>query len=167
MDQAIVDEILEELSSTLQRVEAQSSAILELVKEKSIVKEDELAAYLERANAASSVRWRATRVRLEKLLSGMEKKQQQQDEERKRTERKHETAENDAGETAGQKTAAKPDAQTEKPQREEESHEPAQSDQKQVTKQPDQPAHTESANDSAAPRPTEQAPSKSQQSDAA
>ena len=65
MDQAIIDEILEELSSTLQRVEAQSAAILEFVKEKGMVKEDELAPFLERANAASSVRWRATRVRLQ------------------------------------------------------------------------------------------------------
>jgi len=76
MDPAITDEILEELSSALQRVEAQSSAILEVVKDKGIVKEDELAPYLERANAASSVRWRATRVRLERLLSGLEKRQE-------------------------------------------------------------------------------------------
>src|SRR6476660_4100431 len=123
MDQAIIDEILEELSSTLQRVEAQSAAILEFVKEKGMVKEDELAPFLERANAASSVRWRATRVRLQRLLSGLEQKQQQQlDEERKRVEAKHETGENNAGETEGQKAVAKPEAQTGKPQREEEKH---------------------------------------------
>lgn len=78
MDRAIVDEILEELSSALQRVETQSSAVLEFVKKKGIIKEDELAPYLERASAASSVRWRATRVRLDRLLSGLEQKEQQQ-----------------------------------------------------------------------------------------
>jgi hypothetical protein len=77
MDSAITNEILEELSITLQRVESQSAAILELVKDKGIVKEEELAPYLERASAASSVRWRATRVRLERLLAGLEKSEQQ------------------------------------------------------------------------------------------
>ncbi|HEV2696353.1 MAG TPA: hypothetical protein VGU90_00055, partial [Terriglobales bacterium] len=76
MDSAITNEILEELSLTLQRVESQSAAILELVKDKGIVKEEELAPYMERASAASSVRWRATRVRLERLLAGLEKSEQ-------------------------------------------------------------------------------------------
>jgi hypothetical protein len=90
MDPAITDEILEELSSALQRIEAQSSAILEFVKDKGIVKEKELAPYLERANAASSVRWRATRVRLERLLSGLEKRQESK-EQRKEEGQKSET----------------------------------------------------------------------------
>jgi hypothetical protein len=77
MDSAIIDEILEELSSALQRAEAQSTAILEMIKEEGIAKEDELAPYLQRANEASSVRWRATRVRIGHLLSGLEKREQQ------------------------------------------------------------------------------------------
>src|SRR5579864_5979508 len=83
MDSAITDEILEELSSALQRVEAQSTAILELIKKKGIVEEDELAPYLQWANEASSVRWRATRVRIGHLLSGLEKREQQAKDERK------------------------------------------------------------------------------------
>ena len=90
MDSAITDEILEELCSALQRVEAQSSAILELIKEKGIVKEDELAPYLQRANEASSVRWRATRVRIGHLLSGPEKREQQAKDERKENEQRQE-----------------------------------------------------------------------------
>jgi len=82
MDSSIMDEILEELSSTLQRAEAQSAAILDLLRAKGIAKEDELAPYLERANDASSVRWRATRVRLAHLLSGLEKQKRQAEEER-------------------------------------------------------------------------------------
>ena len=77
MDSAITDEILEELSLTLQRVETQSAAILEFVKDKGIAKEEDLAPYLERASAASSVRWRAVRVRLARLLAGLEKSEQQ------------------------------------------------------------------------------------------
>src|ERR1700758_2307274 len=83
MDTAITDEILEELSSALQRVETQSAAVLALVKDKGIAKEEELAPYLERAGAASSVRWRATRVRLAALLAGLERAEQQSKEEAK------------------------------------------------------------------------------------
>ena len=69
MDSKIVDEIMEELSSTMERVETQSAAILEFIKAKGIAKDEELAPYLERAAAASSVRWRAVRVRVEYLLA--------------------------------------------------------------------------------------------------
>jgi len=77
MDSVIIDEILEELSSTLQKVESQSAAVLELIKDKGIVREEELAPYLERASAASSVRSRATRVRLAALLAGLDKSELQ------------------------------------------------------------------------------------------
>jgi hypothetical protein len=77
MNSQIADEILEELSSTLQRLDTQSAALLEFVKDKSIAKDDELAPYLERAAAASAVRWRATRVRMAHLLASAEKAEQQ------------------------------------------------------------------------------------------
>jgi hypothetical protein len=109
MDLAIIDEILEELSSALQRVEAQSTAILELIKKKGIVEEDELAPYLQWANEASSVRWRATRVRIGHLLSGLEKREQQAKDERKeKEERKEKTAQSASEKT---KTAKQEDAE--------------------------------------------------------
>ena len=77
MNSQIADEILEELSSTLQRLDTQSAALLEFVKDKSIAKDDELAPYLERAAAASAVRWRATRVRMAHLFASAEKTDQQ------------------------------------------------------------------------------------------
>jgi hypothetical protein len=77
MDSVIIDEILEELSSTLQKVESQSAAVLELIKDKGIVREEELAPYLQRASAASSVRSRAMRVRLAALLAGLDKSELQ------------------------------------------------------------------------------------------
>ena len=77
MNSEIADEILEELSSTLQRLDTQSAALLEFVKDKSIAKDDELAPYMERAAAASAVRWRATRVRMARLLASAEKTEQQ------------------------------------------------------------------------------------------
>lgn len=188
MDPAITDEILEELSSTLQRVEAQSSAILEFVKDKGIVKEDELAAYLERANAASSVRWRATRVRLERLFSGFQKKQQQQNEERKKAQQDQDKQKNEEQNEAtrgheagmhedkadGPKTAAKREPEEEKPQakkakptQEDERQtkkEPAQapqpqaSDRNQGSAQPKQRAHAKGVGDSAVGREQESRP---------
>jgi hypothetical protein len=110
MDHAITDEILEELSSALQRVEAQSSAVLEFVKDKGIVKEDELAPYLERASAASSVRWRATRVRLRRLLSGLEKRQESKEQ------RKEEGQKSEAEKASEPKSAAKRESEEKPPQ---------------------------------------------------
>src|SRR5438132_13616514 len=77
MNSQIADEILEELSSALQKLDTQSAALLEFVKDKSIAKDDELAPYLERAAAASAVRWRATRVRMAHLFASAEKAEQQ------------------------------------------------------------------------------------------
>ena len=76
MDQGLIDEILEELSSAMERVETQSAAALEFLKEKGVAKDEDLAPYLERAGNASSVRWQATRVRLSRLLSSLEKREQ-------------------------------------------------------------------------------------------
>src|SRR5947208_817023 len=77
MNSQIADEILEELSSTLQKLETQSVALLEFVKDKGIAKDDDLAPYLERAAAASAVRWRATRVRMAHLFASADKAEEQ------------------------------------------------------------------------------------------
>jgi hypothetical protein len=74
MDPKIAEEIIEELASTFQKFETQSAALLEFVKEKGIAKDDELAPYMERAAAASAVRWRATRVRMAHLFASAEKR---------------------------------------------------------------------------------------------
>jgi hypothetical protein len=145
MDRAITDEILEELSSALQRVEAQSSAILELVRDKGIVKEDELAPYLERANAASSVRWRAVRIRLEGLLSGLEKSEQQAKEQRQEEARKSE-----AQKASEPKSTAQSESEKESPPR---SSKAAISDEKAQGPQPKQPANADSFSDSGTREP--------------
>jgi hypothetical protein len=69
MNEKIVQEILHELFSSLETLDTQSAAILEFLKDKGIGSEKDLAPYLERAGNASSVRWRAVRVRIEYLLN--------------------------------------------------------------------------------------------------
>jgi hypothetical protein len=62
-------EIFDHLFSLLEAQETQSAAILQLIKDKGIASNSELAPYLDQAGNASSVRWRAARVRINYLLS--------------------------------------------------------------------------------------------------
>jgi len=67
----LMEELLNELGSSLQALETQNSALLELLKNKSLVSDEELQPYLERSAGVSSVPWRAVRVRLEHLFSSV------------------------------------------------------------------------------------------------
>src|SRR5690348_9586636 len=69
MNSEAIREIVNELFSHLERLETQSEAILQFLKEKKRVTDKQLAPYLEQAGNASNVRWRAARVRIEHLLS--------------------------------------------------------------------------------------------------
>lgn len=69
MNNEAMKEILNELFSHLEKLETQSEAILQFLKEKKRVTDKQLAPYLEQAGNASNVRWRAARVRIERMLS--------------------------------------------------------------------------------------------------
>jgi hypothetical protein len=65
----IVQEILHDLFSSMEALETQNTAILQLLKDKGIAADEELASRLEQAGNASSVRWRGVRVRADYLFA--------------------------------------------------------------------------------------------------
>jgi len=68
MNNEAMKEVLNDLFSHLEKLETQTEAILQFLKEKKRVTDKQLAPYLEQAGNASNVRWRAARVRIEHLL---------------------------------------------------------------------------------------------------
>jgi hypothetical protein len=83
MDEKIVQEILRELLSSFETLETQNMAVLQFLKDKGIASEEELADHFEQAGNASSVRWRAVRVRIDYLLSSAMKAAEQEAEKKK------------------------------------------------------------------------------------
>src|SRR4051812_877048 len=71
MDEKIVKEILDSLFSSLEDLDARSTAALQFLKDKGLATSEELAPALKQAEAAASVRSRAARARIEYLLAGV------------------------------------------------------------------------------------------------
>jgi hypothetical protein len=64
-----IAEIFDDVFTLMEDLETRSAALLEYMKEQGGVTDEKLAPYLDRAAAASDVRWRATRARMEHLLA--------------------------------------------------------------------------------------------------
>jgi uncharacterized protein YcaQ len=79
MDEALLQEIFEELFQSFETAETQSAAVLQFLKAKGIANEEDLAPYFEQASKASSVRWVATRARINRLLSAATKPPEKSD----------------------------------------------------------------------------------------
>jgi len=73
----IAQQILHELFPAFEALETRSAALLQLLKDKGIANEEELAAHFEQAGKASSVRWLAVRVRIDYLISSAMKTAEQ------------------------------------------------------------------------------------------
>jgi hypothetical protein len=64
-----IAEIFDEMFTLLEDLETRSVAVLEYLKAQGGVSDEKLAPYLDRAAAASDVRWRAARARMDHLLA--------------------------------------------------------------------------------------------------
>src|SRR5580704_15125705 len=64
-----IAEIFDEVFTLMEDLETRSVAVLEYMKEQGGVSDEKLAPYLDRAAAASDVRWRAARARMEHVLA--------------------------------------------------------------------------------------------------
>jgi hypothetical protein len=73
MDAKVMEEVLNELFPALEALETQSGAMMQFLKERGVASDNDLAPFVERAANASSVRWRAARLRIDHLLSGTAK----------------------------------------------------------------------------------------------
>ena len=69
MDEEITQKLLHELFPYFEAMETRIDAILQFLKDKKIAPDEQLAPYLEEAGKASYVKWLATRLRVEHLLS--------------------------------------------------------------------------------------------------
>jgi hypothetical protein len=68
-EEGIVQQILDELVSSFEPLDTRTAALLQFLKAKGIVTDEEFAPFLEQAGNASNVRWRAARLRIGSLIS--------------------------------------------------------------------------------------------------
>jgi hypothetical protein len=73
VQQDSLKEVLNELFTLLEAQETSSAAVLQLLKDEGIASDEKLATYLDRAGNASNVKWRAARMRMEYLLTPIQK----------------------------------------------------------------------------------------------
>jgi hypothetical protein len=69
MDTTALEELLDEMFSSLEDLETKAAATLLFLKGKGHATDQDLAPYLKQAGNASNVRWRAARLRMMSLLS--------------------------------------------------------------------------------------------------
>jgi hypothetical protein len=108
MDTAPLKEIVNELLSSLESLEAQSAGVLEFLKSEKRGTGKKLAPFLEQAAEASNVRYRAARLRMERLFAELERQEEKAGEQSKEVE----LAAPQAKETE-QAAQAKPEVQSE------------------------------------------------------
>jgi hypothetical protein len=119
MDEQIVQQIFDELLSSLEPLDTQNAALLQFLKAKGIATDEELAPFLEQAGNASNVRWLGARVRIRSLISSAMKPAEQH-------------AESESAKSASENRDKKPEPAAES------SEETAQATEPEAKVQPDQ-----------------------------
>jgi hypothetical protein len=69
MDLSVAEQVLDELLPSFEALETHNEAILQFLKDKGIATDEQLAPYMEQARSASTIRWRAVRLRMNRLLT--------------------------------------------------------------------------------------------------
>jgi hypothetical protein len=77
MNDDVAHELLNELGTSIENLETQQAALLQFLKNEGVVTDERFASYLTQAGNASNVRWRAARVRLERLITAEKQKEEQ------------------------------------------------------------------------------------------
>ena len=75
----VAQELLNELGSSLENLQTQQSALLQFLKDKGIVTDEQLSPYLDQASNARNVEWRAARLRLQRVFDTSEQERQAQE----------------------------------------------------------------------------------------
>ena len=112
MDEEITQKLLHELFPHLEAMETRIDGILQFLKDKGIATDEQLAPYLEEAGKASYVKWLATRLRVEHLLSLLMKeveKPKEKEEEPRRVEKSANVPGPHPGPSAGEEDASASD----------------------------------------------------------
>lgn len=113
MNVDLAQELLNELGSSLESLEKQHGALLQLLKDKDIVTDDQLAPYLTKAGKASNVRWLAARIRLEHLFSGEKQREEQLAEKQHQAGTAQVPSQNHSGEVKSKNGETKPQSEAE------------------------------------------------------
>jgi len=85
IDSDVAQQFLDELLPVFESLEAQTNAILRFVKDSGMATDQDLAPYLQQAGDAAGVKWRAARLRFSRLLSLMERSEEQAADTRKQS----------------------------------------------------------------------------------
>jgi hypothetical protein len=133
-------EVLSELFALLEAQETSGAALLQLLKDQGIASDEKLSTYLDQAGRASNVKWRAARMRMEYLLTPIQK----------------ETADKDKSKQAEPKEAQSKEAQSSEVANKEEEGKRKNQAKDNGNEKEEKPAETKSAgNDNAEKSPDE------------
>jgi len=80
MDEEVLQQIFDELISSLEPLETHNAALLQFLKAKGLASDEELAPFIKQAANTSSVRWLGVRVRIDSLLSNAMKSRENETE---------------------------------------------------------------------------------------
>ena len=107
----LAQELLDELGSSIENLETQQTALLQFLKDNGLLTDDQFAPYLAQAGKASGVRWRAARIRLERLFSTeLQKEEKREEKEQPQTDAEQASTQNQKQESPNKSGVGNADA---------------------------------------------------------